>query len=172
MTEFRWEILVKNNLLTSETRCAVKSEYFCNRMNKRKWVWRLWEKNRKRGCTEWMTFFWSLEVKACQKCFKKPYAQVGSKSVSSQVRTSVTQASLWEPLKKKILGSRLLPQYVTFDACWWKARTSLPFVLFFFCLFKPRKSRCRLWNGCQGAPKRYFSSRCRHILNDGGNLSI
>ena len=44
-------------------------------------------------------------MKACQKCFKKPYAQVGSKSVSSQVRTSVTQASLREPLKKRSLAA-------------------------------------------------------------------
>ena len=99
LTEFRLEILVKIIFWLQTLIVQWNVNNFCIRMNKRKLVWSLSEKKRKR-CTEWMAFFWSLEVKACQKCFKKPYAQVGSKSVSSQVRTSVTQASLREPFLK------------------------------------------------------------------------
>ena len=128
LTEFRLEVLVKIIFWLQRLIVQWNVNIFCIWMNKRKFVWR-------KRCTEWMAFFWSLEVKACQKCFKKPYAQVGSKSVRPSLKLVCENLFF-----KKILGSsRLLPQYVTFDACWWKARTSLPFVLFSFaCLSQGR----------------------------------
>ena len=79
LTDFRLEVLAKIIFWLQRLIVQWNVNIFCIWMNKRKFVWR-------KRCTEWMAFFWSLEVKACQKCFKKPYAQVGSKSVRPSLK--------------------------------------------------------------------------------------